>query len=722
MPNLPPKNSNFILPINYMLNPNELQKLYSSYGFETVESSYQDILIFVYKKSRYFGVDIIPNGCGHELLEKAKKVQESYSKSGYAANVKKIENIDEAEIELFKSFFTYESTVQRIKKKYTDFTVKQKLSLIGSHYEYIESPFELHNHHQDEHHIFQIIETRLKSDKPELIIIEAAAGYGKTCTAFEVLKRIVDQEKNQLPIFTELARNRSANIFRYILLDEIDLEFPSLNSNLVIKEIKNGRVPLIIDGFDELLEKVDTEQIADSSFEDVESMLDTIGNLLEHKSKIILTTRKTAIFTGLEFEGWLKKWSDKFDLTRIALKEPRIKDWIGEGRYDQVKGKNVPIQNLANPVLLTFLKNLSESDFDELILQPNLLIDEYFEKMLTREKDRQELIMTVENQLLLFRNVAKQLLEMDSAVEEKEFFKLIILEDNKKLLEDTRLLYPSISKRTIDNLVDTLSTHALLDRKGRDQNQIGFINDFVFGIFIGQILVDLSVSLEEKRYSDYMIELAVTAYRVQSLQKKEQLWNKLQSIISRFSLEKTFLIDVYLKERLVRDYQEITINDESFFCIEFAANRITSSVFLNCYFKKCSFNTDVFHGVSFISCIFSDCTVNNQEFLDEDNQITTIKCRQEDCNILCQPDIPVYSKETELVSELEKNILSKLWSISYSKGHHISKLIGAFPQANARVIHRALKKLEEQGYLDIRGFHVYFKLNKINIIKQILGL
>src|SRR6185503_1197805 len=115
-----------------------------------------------------------------------------------------------------------------------------------------------------------------------------------------------------------------------------------------------------------------------------ESMLDTIGNLLEHKAKIVLTTRRTAIFTGLEFEKWLTKWSDRFTITRIAIKEPRIKDWLGIPRYQKVKDKNVPIQNLANPVLLTFLKNLQPVDFENLIDHPDLLIKEYFDKMLTR--------------------------------------------------------------------------------------------------------------------------------------------------------------------------------------------------------------------------------------------------------------------------------------------------------------------------------------------------
>lgn len=60
---------------------------------------------------------------------------------------------------------------------------------------------------------------------------------------------------NFAPIFTELSKNRKAALFRYVLLDEIDRKFTSLSSELVISEIRNGKVPLIIDGFDELISR-----------------------------------------------------------------------------------------------------------------------------------------------------------------------------------------------------------------------------------------------------------------------------------------------------------------------------------------------------------------------------------------------------------------------------------------------------------------------------------
>lgn len=84
-------------------------------------------------------------------------------------------------------------------------------------------------------------------------MIEAAAGFGKTCTAYELLREIIVNNIGKIPLFSELSRNRQAKIFRYVLLDEIDRSFPLLSSALVRNEIRAGNVPVILDGFDELL-------------------------------------------------------------------------------------------------------------------------------------------------------------------------------------------------------------------------------------------------------------------------------------------------------------------------------------------------------------------------------------------------------------------------------------------------------------------------------------
>ena len=363
----------------------QLCRLYISYRFQVTNESI-DLPVFLYEKGRYFGVDIIIVNHELEIQQKAEQIRDKYAKVGYAVNLKYVSSNEEAETELFKSFFAFDSSIARLSKKYQEFSKKQTKNLFDHPYQYVESAFEIQNGIAYQESIFDVINQRFNSESAELIIVEAAAGYGKTCTAFEVLNHITQQPKNQIPMFTELARNRSANIFKYILLDEINIEYPTLNLELVTKEIKNGRIPLIIDGFDELIIKTDIDSENSDVFGEVESMLDTIGNLLEFKTKIILTTRKTAIFTGIEFEKWVQKWNNKFKLTRIAIGEPKTEDWLGPQKFKLLIDRSVPIEYLANPVLLTFLKHISIDLFIELMNQPDLLIQHYFEKMLEREK------------------------------------------------------------------------------------------------------------------------------------------------------------------------------------------------------------------------------------------------------------------------------------------------------------------------------------------------
>ncbi|HDZ9190567.1 TPA: hypothetical protein RUZ10_003664, partial [Vibrio cholerae] len=168
--------------------------------------------------------------------------------------------------------------------------------------------------------VIQEILDRLDDDKPILFLIEAAAGFGKTCSAYELVKEIVNTRSHQLPLFSELSRNRQAKIFRYVLLDEIDRSFPLLSSGLVRSEIKSGKVPVILDGFDELLHESATDET--NNYESTEPMLDTISELLINKAKVVLTTRRTAIFDGDEFHQWIANHENDFEVIRLRIQEP----------------------------------------------------------------------------------------------------------------------------------------------------------------------------------------------------------------------------------------------------------------------------------------------------------------------------------------------------------------------------------------------------------------
>ncbi|MBB3836828.1 nucleoside-triphosphatase THEP1 [Runella defluvii] len=701
-----------------MINVDDLVKVYQSYGFEKEEITTKDIVVFSYKQSRYFGVDIVPLAQNQQIEDYVERLKVEYSQSGFATTIKYIKNEKEAEIELFKSFFSFDATKARLKRKYSEFVKKQTYNLLGSDYQYISSPFEIYNAEGDGNLIELVHNVITTVEKAHLIIIEAAAGYGKTSTAYQILQALIENTNLIIsPILTELARNRGANIFRYILLDVIDKEFPTLNSELVIKEIQNGRVPLIIDGFDELLDKINLE--ADmSSIDEIEPMLNTIGELLVGRAKIVLTTRKTAIFNDYEFEKWASKWDNKFEIIRISIKEPSIEDWLGYDRCQILENNNMILHHLANPVMLAYLKNLDEESYISVISNGENLVDQYFQKMLEREKDRQNLLATPETQLLIFKNVVKLLLDLDSTSEKKEFFKEIIKEQNLKILESTRLLYPE--KPTIDNLVDILATHALLDRKGRDGNKIGFINDFVLGVFIGEIINETDMHLSQNIYSDYMIELAVTAYRVQSNEKKYQLWEKIVEIKERFGDYTLFIFDVTLLNHPAFDYNSLTVKEISFVNVDFSINNMQESIFINCSFRSCRFDFKKLQGMSFISCHFLECeSILKDEQFEDYPQIVLIQCTQKSCTIL--RDEEIYSQNNQVnMNELEIDILNLLWEYNVHRKHYISAIIRKVYNASYRRVSIALYSLESKGLIQIKGSEIQFQLNRIDDIKKIL--
>jgi len=701
------------------LNIEEIDKLYSKYGYKK-ENKGDNVCLYLYEQGRYFGADIVPLDNKPETIEICKKIKAEYGEGGFATQIKQYKSVNEVATELYRSFFAYDTTKKRITNLYNSFIATQKRLNGGFKYEYIDSPYSINNVPSNTNDLLNQILERFKIAKPQLLIIEAAAGYGKTCTAYEILKKLLDCNLSENPLMTVLSRNRGANIFRYILLDEIDREYPFLDSTLVTHEIRTGRIPLIIDGFDELLSK--SEIIISEKekvFGEVETMLDTIGQLLKDKAKIVLTSRKTAIFAGEEFNNWYSKWNNEFDVTRFSLEVPKIKDWIEPSKHELIKQDQFPVEYIANPVLLTYLRNLRINEFSDHINEPDTIIAKYFSSLLEREIIRQELKISSENQYKIFKNVVKLLIKFDISSAERPFFREIIIDENRAILEDALKLYPN--DKNIEWLADKLITHALLDRKGKDENEVGFINEFVFGIFIGEIMSELSPKEIEKTFSSYMVELGATAYRVQNKENKEILWNKIDALKDRFEKSTLFSFDTTLKGKIERSYDETIFQSLNIFKIEFNSdNKLTSSVFINCKFKNCHFLSHAFDSVSFIECNFDNCVISDMEYLNDYHNSILIKCTQKDCNVISY--LTSDGKELGENEQLEKNILNELYKINNEhKSQRLLYLMKKFDKANHRIVASIIEKLERDKIIKVIGFDVFIEINKVQYVKQLIS-
>jgi hypothetical protein len=313
-----------------------------------------------------------------------------------------IDSIEKIESELFNGFFMIKEVRQRLESDYHQFVKKQSEALLSG-YQYVQSSYTIDGHAPSEPNLVKDLLKYMASSKPTLILVEAAAGFGKTCTAYELIFRLVSSTAGPIntPLFTELSRNREARVFRHVLLDEIARFYRGLNPDLVEHEIMKGRIPLVIDGFDELLFRGVSKKTDEVLFQETAPMLETISELLDGSSanvevvggnaKVVLTTRRTAVLAGESFSQWVKEKGEKFDIVRFSILEPTVDDWLGHERKAKLVQKGLPLEKIRNPVLLSYLRNIDDEKFERHCSSPSGILDHYFESMFQREMGRQDL-------------------------------------------------------------------------------------------------------------------------------------------------------------------------------------------------------------------------------------------------------------------------------------------------------------------------------------------
>lgn len=692
----------------------ELDELYIRYGYEPRQNRATKVYLFT--KSIYNGADIVKTGTDGE----AEELKKQYADLGYAVKVREFGNINDAEDILFKDFFKAEGVTQNLKRRYETFVGKLMNNLPeNERYQYIRSSYEYTNYKldQDDSKTFSIsadddskalVTTITKQINehtgPLLIILEAAAGYGKTCTAYEILNEFVSVSSSKLPFFTELSRDRKASIFKHILAFEIEEQFSNrVDSKVVIHQIKKGRIPLIIDGFDELISK--DFSFSTNQFEQVESMLSTIVDLLTDNAKVIITSRKTAIFNSEEFHNWMIDRNVDYTLSKITISEPSIENWLPKERLEIVQSSNFPVEQIANPVLLTYLRYVNIEELKEMGIEGKSIVDRYFDFLLTREQTRQELLIEPETQLRIFRKLVRFLTEWDIKAESKEFIKDLILDYNKKILEETKRKYTPDKRPRTDQLADILSNHAFLDRK--EKGMIGIVNEFVLGTLIGENLtmgkyLQYSETFYE-RLSQMFALLAIQAYQVQPKENKEKLWTVFNNYPFPFDPQFYFKIDIDFKNEIVRNYKHALLNDFNLDAYSFTKkSQFESTMFTACTFSNCEFSFTAFQNSSFVNCRFFNCHLLDSGVAYSDKYFTVFGCT-------CDDDFlqNIFDSEELVVDEVnvEREILDLFFKIGSTKPRHrqLSQIKNELSDLDYKTVSRSLHKLEKEGLIQLNG-------------------
>ncbi|MCC9009977.1 hypothetical protein, partial [Pseudomonas putida] len=77
---------------------------------------------------------------------------------------------------------------------------------------------------------------------------------------------------------------------------------------------------------------------------------------------------------GDEFDEWVSSHEKDFDFLRYSLREPEIKHWLTYERIEKLEAARINVRNLSNPVLLTFLKSVSDEEFDNILESPDSIV------------------------------------------------------------------------------------------------------------------------------------------------------------------------------------------------------------------------------------------------------------------------------------------------------------------------------------------------------------
>lgn len=698
-----------------------LDKLFEQYGYVHKEHN-TSVCVYLLNQGMYHGAEVIS-------LDDTDKsdIVNRYSKLGYSTKLQHFKTVDEAEKYLFTGFFNPKATKADINRRYNEFKEAQ-LRFYGNsdiEYKYINVPYFVYREADGDikrgtKDVVSDIQEEITRKGAHLIIVEAAAGFGKTCTAYELYKSFLNSDQYTKPIFTELFNNRNAKQFKYVLWSEIDKEKDTTaKQDIVIYNIKKGRIPLIIDGFDELLSKdIDSgHNDQQDGFEQVETMLSTIGELLDGEAKVVLTSRKTAIFAGPEFIDWVEKYNGRFDVVRFQIEKPEIREWLSAERFDNIIKNEVPIDNISNPVLLTYLRNVSDRDFNDLLEHPDSITTKYFEHLLNREKQRQNLSIRWEDQMLIFENLANTFADFGIKGESRSFVKEMLIDYNR-----SKLIYykeAMANGQTLDELADTLTNHALLDRMG-NKDFITFINDFVYGYLFGTSLIkDGNTFLQNvKVLPEDHIYLSIASFRYLSKDNKQKLWKKLNDVRKRLSLDLSITADAELLGKIKQSVEVAGINSRQFSNVLFenGSCKFKEVSFVDVVFENCLFDIDVFDNTTFIGCKFNNCKVNDIAHKSSKNHVHCYGCDDYKSSFIVDFE---NTDEMPILEETQKNwemeILSRYFKVDgrSTKMKYISKLKKEFEDENIDEVFRVFDSLRKRGFIECYGNNSFIKQDGI---------
>lgn len=706
----------------------KLDSLYELYGFtkETVNEVYgESIEVYLFDQGYFHNAEIVVLGeVSNDCIE---SLRNEYISSGYSVSVKKNLSVSGIESELFAGFFKIDASNNRVLKDYDNFCEMQTKKNGGAQYSYIESGYLVNDTRYDKGIVEKIYEF-MNGDGAQLIILEAPAGFGKTCTSYEISKRIASDDNATIPILAELSKNRTARIFEYVLYSEIDSKFTQLSAKLVTERIVAGKIPLIIDGFDELLSMSSVNH--GENLEDAKSMLDTVANLLKEGSnaKVLLTARKSSIFVGEAFDDWVSKKVQKCTINRIQILNPTISDWIGNEKKDFFDKVGVTTFSIANPVMLSIIRNMDMGECYSNFDSNGDVLEYYIKEMLTREKKRQQLLISWEEQRNILQHLAASMVVLDVISEEPDGIKALIEDIVDSKIYDYLDDYDEQSeydKPTEEEFFMKLVHNALLDRIKVNANSIGFINEFFFGIFIGEAIINHFIDIKEVK--GQYLSYAISSFASEKLGNVDRLIEEISAITNILSTQQKLLVESNLTHAMIFDYVDEYISGMTFdeyYCMGESQHYFYNCIFSSCTFVNISLNSEQFEGCYFIECTFYNVEVNSSKQPSERSSFTACVGHEIFESIIGKSKNRNDAEDNNLELHYERSVLEQFWRPGASQAELRKTnrtLYKGFSQSERSDVSDAIQRLYNKGLLKSLKYCIELNMTKVKEVKEILG-
>lgn len=684
-----------------MLN---LENIYQLFGFKQQKIPSADVHVFTQNGGYFFNADLIVD----RETEQSEKIKRDLESAGYSVSVRNYKSSEDAERELFRGFFKVEESKKLLKDGYEE-NVGKNEKLIDGRYTY--HPCRYFNYQTGESADLDLVGRLLEDVQekgPKLIIVEAAAGYGKTSTIYEFVKSLVEKPEldDTIPFLAELYRNRQAKIFRYVLLDEINRQF-SVKLECVEHYVKKGNVILIVDGFDELIQQKNTSKSEDDPLN--EAMLETIASLLKDNAKIIITARKTAVFSEGPFSIWKQSHEGDFNICRYEIQEPNVEDWLSAQKIRYLNEHQIDLIKFPNPLLLGWLQS-QEDSFFQAQMDSEQLLSVYFEKLLKREIDRQSLNASVEEQKNLLKSLAGYYMDFSLDCLSKSELEDYLNQFQNKFLVELLSRYSGEEKTSFEELVERICMHACLDRK--NSGMVGFVNDFTFGFFLGEYIISGNADDKWDLFFPYLDKIFL-AFSFRSDEIKKKLWVKLNELCELLNgnADETkwkYQIDKILKGKILRDYVSLTFDQVKFDRDVFGEEHVfEENSFFKCTFDQITFTENVIKKNTFLCCTFYNCEWPNSSSLSYANNFKNCKGIPE------FPENNTGENGSEIVfTEEEIKVLKRFWPDG-SNSPMKQKQMQSIKSGGNYNCDDAIESLRKKGFLTIKDELVTLVSSKI---------